>query len=91
MFDECGRLVEIQAVGRDVTERRELAAWLLQSQKRESIGHLAGGVAHDFNNLLTVFALAAEILQLETGLSRNGAAFVADIGEAARRGAAPGR
>ena len=52
--DGTGRLVNYVAVKRDVTHEKSLEQQLLQAQKMEAVGRLAGGVAHDFNNMLGV-------------------------------------
>jgi PAS domain S-box-containing protein len=62
MTDDTGRVVGIVAVGRDLTERRELEAQLVQSAKMASLGVLAGGIAHELRNPLGIIYASAQFL-----------------------------
>ena len=48
----------------DVSEQKKLEGNLIQAQKMQAIGQVAGGMAHDFNNLLTGFKFRNDQLLL---------------------------
>jgi PAS domain S-box-containing protein len=62
-YHDDGSVDYYDITAEDITEQKKLQDQLLQSQKMEAIGQLAGGVAHDFNNMIGVilgFAMMME-------------------------------
>jgi PAS domain S-box-containing protein len=69
IVDPQGRLTHFVGIQRDMTTQKQLERQLLQAQKMQSVGTLAGGVAHEFNNLLAGINGYAALALREPGVS----------------------
>ncbi len=52
----------------DITEQKSIELQLLQAQKMEALGVMAGGIAHEFNNVLAIMQGKLELMQLDETL-----------------------
>jgi PAS domain S-box-containing protein len=80
-----GDAAEYLSLISDVTEHEALQEQLLQSQKMEALGSLAGKIAHDFNNLLVAIQGYAELLAEDVAAGSPAAENVRDLTNVTRR------
>ena len=71
----------------DVTESRTLERRLVDAQRAESLGVLAGGLAHDFNNLLVAVIGNADLALRDIPRGMPGRAAVENVRDAGLRAA----
>ncbi len=85
--DIQGEIAHFVAVKQDISSQKLLEEQLLQSQKLEGIGQLAGGIAHDYNNILNVVIGYSELLKRKAKQNEPSLQSIEAILAAAKRGA----
>jgi PAS domain S-box-containing protein len=86
VYDTNNVPVLMRCVVRNITEKKKLEQKIIQAQKIDSIGNLAGGVAHDFNNILASILGSASIMRRRMKPAERWYPFVEIIETAAKRG-----
>ncbi|MGC8743453.1 MAG: PAS domain-containing protein [Verrucomicrobiia bacterium] len=66
--NQKNEIIKYVGIYEDLTKTKTLEEQLIQAQKMEIIGRLAGGVAHDFNNVLSVIKLSVDLLRGEKNI-----------------------
>jgi PAS domain S-box-containing protein len=85
--DENSVITGVTVVFNDITARKQLEARMIQSQKMETVGKLAGGVAHEFNSILTAIIGQCELLLSDLPPGGASAKSATEINQAANRAA----
>ena len=62
--NQLGEPKSILIVNTDITEKKQLEAKFLRTQRLENLGILASGIAHDLNNILTPILTSTQLLPL---------------------------
>ena len=88
VLDSTGAIIKYLAVKRDITQQLRLESQVLQTQKMDSVGRLAGGVAHDFNNMLGVIMGHTELALMNADANSGVAAELQEIRKAGERSVA---
>ena len=87
--DDGGNPQSFLVVNTDITEKKQLEAEFLRSQRLESLGTLASGIAHDLNNILAPILGFAQLLPRRlTNLDERSLRLLKMIETNAKRGAA---